>query len=74
MSRLEYEYDSRRPDRTVPIKVRLDGKLAGEIRHVLEGTPGVNMREGWRYFPKGSRSGGELYSSPLECKQSLEQE
>lgn len=45
------------------IIVRLDDKLAGHITQV---------KGGYQYFPKGKKSGGEIFSSMEECKESLE--
>jgi hypothetical protein len=45
------------------MKVRLDGKIVGSI-HAFNG--------GFQYFPKGSKTGGELFPSLEACKRSLE--
>ena len=48
------------------VRVRLNGKAIGEIR--LEASI---ESAGWRYFPKGQKTGGELFSSLSACKRSL---
>lgn len=45
-----------------PLKVRLDGKICGEIRKV---------DQGYQYFPKGQKEGGEVFSSVVEVQKSL---
>jgi hypothetical protein len=45
--------------------VYLEGKLVGQIRYV---------KEGWQYFPKGSRKGGEVFSNLSDCEKSLSEE
>lgn len=57
---LEYVYTK------YSVTVKLEGKKIGEIVN----TPGV----GWRYFPKGSKDGGEPFSNLADCKHSLESE
>lgn len=47
---------------TEPLKVQLDGEFCGEIRKV----PG-----GYQYFPKGIKSGGEIFGSVAEVQGSL---
>jgi len=47
------------------IAVLLDDRRVGEIRTV-EG--------GFQYFPKGQRTGGEVFPSLAACKQSLADE
>lgn len=46
------------------IAVFLEGKRVGTIQHIFG--------EGWKYFPKGSRTGGDFYQTLRECKNSLE--
>jgi hypothetical protein len=46
-----------------PLKVQLDGRVIGEIRKV-EG--------GYQYFPKGQKTGGEIFKSVTEVQSSLE--
>jgi hypothetical protein len=46
------------------VTVLLDGKLAGHIKAVGFGR--------YKYFPKGSRTGGKVYDSLAGCKRSLE--
>lgn len=45
------------------VVVRIDGKKSGEI---------VPVEGGFRYFPTGSKRGGEVYPSIEEVKASLE--
>lgn len=45
------------------ILVRLDGTKVGEIR---------SSDGGWRYYPKGSKDGGEWYRELEHLKQDLE--
>lgn len=71
MAKIEYEHNNSTRGRTIPITVKLDGKVVGEIRHVLKGTPGVNVREGWQYFSKGSTDGGDIFPTITECQRSL---
>lgn len=47
------------------VKVHLNGKHIGSIRH--DGG-------GWRYFPKGWTTGGDIYPTLAACKASLEAE
>lgn len=52
---IEYLYtEGQKSCERKPLKVRLDGRICGEIRKV-EG--------GYQYFPKGSKSGGVIFSS-----------
>lgn len=43
--------------------VRVDGITTGEIRPV---------KGGWQYFPKGQKTGGEIFLTLGEVKHSLE--
>ena len=47
------------------IKVKLDGKIVGDIRQVSHG---------WQYFPEGQsqKTGGDVYKYLADCKNSLE--
>lgn len=45
-----------------PLKVRLDGRICGEIRKV-EG--------GFQYFPKGEKVGGEVFATVTAVQRSL---
>lgn len=47
------------------MKVLLDGKIVGQIKTVFGG---------FSYFPKGSKTGGELFKTINLVKQSLENE
>lgn len=44
------------------IKVKLDGKYIGDIKSVAGG---------YQYFPKGSKTGGDIYATIQSCKDSL---
>lgn len=48
---------------TVKIVVKLDKKIIGEIKKV-DG--------GFQYFPKGSKTGGDIFITLNKCKYSLE--
>ena len=43
--------------------VKLDGKFVGEIKRFMSG---------WQYWPKNSKTGGEMFKSLQDCKNSLE--
>ena len=45
--------------------VYLDGKITGEIREEYGS---------YRYYPKGSKTGGKVFATLNQCKQSLEAE
>lgn len=49
------------------VRVKLDGKWVGTIRRDRGGA-----RDGWRYFPKGKKTGGDSFPTLIECKRSLE--
>ena len=42
--------------------VKLDGKVVGHINQV---------KGGYQYFPKGSKTGGEVFKTKGECMYSL---
>ena len=65
---IEYQYTEGKPN--ADVKVRLDGKVIGEIRREVFPLP----NGGWRYFPKGWKVGGELFSSLGKCQKSLSSE
>lgn len=44
------------------VKVKVDGKYVGDIKSVSGG---------YQYFPKGIKSGGDVYATLQECKDSL---
>lgn len=44
-------------------KVKLDGKIVGEIKR---------FSNGWQYWPKDAKLGGILYNTLTECERSLE--
>lgn len=48
-----------------PLRVRQDGKIIGEIRKV---------DSGFQYFPKGSKSGGDILHSVTAVQRSLSDE
>jgi hypothetical protein len=60
MSRIEYQYTEGRKD--VPIAVRIDGKILGDIKPV-EG--------GWQYVPRGSKVGGDIFATISQVQRSL---
>ena len=47
------------------IDVFLDLKYVGRIK---------KDSDGWRYYPKGQKTGGDPFPTSRECKQSLESE
>ena len=51
---IKYLYDTSKECGTYPLKVRLDGKLIGEIRKT-EG--------GFWYVPKGQKTGGNVFAT-----------
>lgn len=57
---IAYEYAEGRRD--VPVRVKLAGRVVGEIRPVTGG---------WRYFPKRSKVGGEIFPTLNACQRSL---
>lgn len=57
---VEFCYTEGRRD--VPIPVRVEGRVTGEIRPV-EG--------GWQYFPKGRKEGGEIFKTAGDVQRSL---
>jgi len=62
MGTIEYLYHSD-DVRKCPIKVRLDGKVCGEI---------VEVGLGYKYVPKGAFSGGDVYQTIEGVQDSLE--
>lgn len=48
------------------VDVKLDGKTIGTIREQADG--------GWQYFPKGAKTGGQVYRTQIGCRLSLETE
>lgn len=57
---IEYLYTEGKPD--ADVKVRLDGKVVGTIKKEIDG---------WRYYPKGQKVGGDLFKSLSLCQKSL---
>jgi len=53
------------PINATTIAVLLENKRVGEIRKV---------EDGFQYFPKGQRKGGEVFPTVAACKQSLAEE
>lgn len=45
-----------------PLKVRLDGKICGEIR---------KSTGGYQYFPKNQKTGGEILPTVADVQKSL---
>lgn len=50
------------PTIKTPMKVRLEGRICGEIRRV---------NGGFQYFPKGGKVGGKVFESVGKVKWSL---
>lgn len=48
-----------------PLKVRMDGRVVGEIRKVASG---------YQYFPKGRSEGGEVFPTVQAVQDSLRDE
>ena len=46
-----------------PLKVRLDGKICGEIRTVADG---------FQYYPKGCKYGGDVHPTIAAVQRGLE--
>ncbi len=46
-----------------PLKVRLDKTVCGEIRKV---------KDGFQYFPKNQKDGGEVFQTITQVQKSLE--
>lgn len=64
MSRIEYLYqEGVQPCSEKPLKVRLDGRICGEIRKV---------NTGFQYFPKGQKIGGDVFPTLIEVQKSLQ--
>lgn len=54
------------------VTVYLDGKPIGEIREEMGTLPGWNGgKPGFRYYPKGQKIGGELYTRLEHCQAHL---
>lgn len=63
MSSIQYLYqEGVEPCIREPLKVRTDGYISGEIRKV-EG--------GYQYFPKGSKTGGDVFETLSQVHKSL---
>lgn len=67
---IEYERKRKR-DMDSPVTVKLDGKIAGEIRPIRPIRDSINIY-GWRYFPKGQVVGGEAFRTLRDCKMDIE--
>ncbi len=60
---LKYLYkEGEKPCTREPLKVKLNGTLVGEIRKV---------KDGFQYWPKGQKSGGDVFSSVSGVQNSL---
>jgi methyltransferase-like protein len=60
---LVYDYPKReKACATKPLNVRLDGRSVGEIRKVTDG---------YQYFAKGEKKGGEIFNSVPDVQNSL---
>ncbi len=55
-------YDS---SNTNQIAVKFDRKIVGHIKKV---------NDGWQYFPKGKKTGGEIFRTYQQAQKSLEAE
>lgn len=64
----EIKYEFREGAKDFQIRVTLDGKFIGNIRPLRDS---ISIY-GYRYFPKGASSGGEMFRTLDECKGSLE--
>lgn len=63
---IEYLYkEGEAPCSKGPLVVRLDGKVCGEIRKV-EG--------GFQYFPKGQKTGGQVFKTVSKVQRSLSED
>ena len=63
MSCIEYLYqEGVRPCTKEPLKVRLDGRICGEIRKV---------DNSFQYFPKGKKIGGDIFPTITQVQKSL---
>jgi hypothetical protein len=49
----------------VGYKVKLDGKVVGEIKR---------LSNGWQYYPINAKFGGMIFDTLVECKRSLEED
>jgi len=58
--RLSYKHSEETPD----VMVFLDNKKVGKIKC---------RSYGYRYYPKGAKTGGELFPTLEECQKSLEE-
>lgn len=64
MCKIEYVYPATGLNpKNHPVKVKLDGKIIGQIK---------NVDDGWQYVPKGHKKGGEVYKSFMKVQLSLE--
>ena len=64
MSRIQYLYkEGEEACSKEPLKVRVDGRACGEIRKVSGG---------FQYYPKGSKTGGEVFTTVKQVQQDLE--
>lgn len=60
---IEYLYTEGKETERLSCKVRLDGRIVGNIMPVVGG---------WRYFPKGDKNGGDLFNTLQQCQETLE--
>lgn len=60
---IEYLYtEGQKACEREPLKVRSDGRICGEIRKV---------DNGYQYYPKGSKNGGDVFSTVQSVQRSL---
>jgi hypothetical protein len=63
MMSIQYLYqEGVEPCEKEPLKVSIDGRICGSIKKVTDG---------YQYFPKGSKSGGEILSTVGAVQRSL---
>jgi hypothetical protein len=66
MSQIQFLYqEGVEPCEKEPLKVRLDGIICGEIRKVATG---------YQYFPKNSKTGGDILASVTLVQRSLKED
>lgn len=64
---ITYKYIRNSNQDILEIDVKLEGKFVGNIRR-------SRLNDGWQYFPKGGKIGGEVFASIREVMKSLEAE
>lgn len=74
MSIIEYQYTEGRRD--VPIAVRVDGKIVGDIKPVWDKRVDLTQKQelnGWQYVPRGQKTGGKIFATLQACQDSLKE-